>query len=693
MALKKFVHILLCFYLQQLAGQVSNGSKSIALQPIYISKLHLNDSLQKAPASIGILTKNDLTRNSGTDMSSVINTIPGVYMQSANITTNRITIRGIGARTPFGTNKIRAFYGAIPLTSGDSETVIDDLDLDNIQQIEVIKGPLSSIYGAGLGGAILISPKQSEAIRQKWSATAIHGSYGLLKNTFSYGVQKSHASLEVSYHKLVTDGWRQNATYRRDGITVAGELFRKPKSKLTYLSNYTALKAQLPSSIDQKTFEENPKAAAPTWLLSKGYKSYRSVLNGLSYDFILVGSLKNTTSIFVNYKDNYETRPFDILQQYTFASGVRTQFSGQFKIVKTKNDFMVGIEYFSDDYTGKNFENLYKQNNGLGSIEGNSISKTTQKRNFYNAFAQLRVEFSKKWELQTGLNVNATHFTLNTIFPTETVGSQNYRYNSIWSPQLSLLFKPNALQSFYISASQGFSLPSVNETLTASGTVNANIKPESGYNFEIGAKLYFFNKSTYSELTLYRMKIKDLLIAQRIADDQYVGVNAGETLHQGIEISLHQLWRINSIFSINSYVSASIGEYQFETFTDRGNDFSGNDLTGVPANKVNAGIILNTTMGWYFSADFQFVDLIPLTDSNSIYSDAYKIFNLKAGYHFEIFTALNAHLAFGINNITNESYASLILPNAAAPPTGTPRYYYPGLPINYYANITLAYSF
>ena len=692
MALKIFAQILLFCSVQHLAAQVPDTLKTIDLQTIYISKLHFNDSLQKAPASIGILTKNDLARNNATDISTVINTIPGMYMQSANITTNRITIRGVGARTPFGTNKIRAFYGPIPLTSGDSETTIDDIDLDNIQQVEVIKGPLSSIYGAGLGGAILISPKLSAGLGQKFSANAIHGSYGLLKNTFTYSLQKNNESFYVSYHKLQTDGWRQNARYRREGITVSAELFRKSKSKMTYFGNYTFLKANIPSSIDQKTFEENPKAAATTWLLSKGYKSYRSVLNGLSYEFKLIGNIKNVTAVFINYKDNYEARPFDILRQYTLASGVRTQFSGDFKIVKIKSHFVAGMEYFSDDYAGETIENLYKKNNGQGSIEGKTLTETTQKRNFYNVFAQLRVAFSKKWELQTGLNINTTNFTLNTTFPAE-IGSQNYSYNSIYSPQVSLLFQPNPLQSFYISASQGFSLPSVNETLTASGAVNASIKPEKGYNFEIGSKLYFFHKSTYIELALYRMQIKDLLIAQRIADDQYVGVNAGETLHQGIEISVHQLWQINSFLSANAYVSASIGQYQFLSFTDRGNNFSGNQLTGVPANKVNAGFILNTSIGWYFSSDFQFVDKIPLNDSNSIYSNAYKILNLKIGYHFKILSELTAHLAFGINNISNEKYASLILPNAVAPPTGTPRYYYPGLPINYYANIALAYSF
>src|SRR5690606_17276668 len=102
------------------------------LSEVVISSYHINDSLMNAPASVGILTAAELQRNNNTDISMAMNMISGVQMQSATFNTNRISIRGIGARTPYGTNKIRAFFGNIPLTSGDSETTIEDLDIENI---------------------------------------------------------------------------------------------------------------------------------------------------------------------------------------------------------------------------------------------------------------------------------------------------------------------------------------------------------------------------------------------------------------------------------------------------------------------------------------------------------------------------------------------------------------------------------
>ncbi|WP_236353575.1 TonB-dependent receptor family protein [Flavobacterium seoulense] len=653
-----------------------------------ISSLHINNNTLNTPASIGILSKKDLVQNNATDITTVINTIPGVFMQSSNFTTSRISIRGIGARTPYGTNKIRAFYGSIPLTSGNSETVIDDIDLENINQIEVIKGPLSSVYGAGLGGAILISPQISK--EETAGVSSVFGSFGLLKNNLHYNLNQKNASLNISYHNLKMDGWRQNSAYNREGITIAGELFKQQNSKLTYFSNYTFLKAFIPSSINKETFDNNPKSAAATWLASKGFKEYKSTLGGLAYDFKINENTNNSTSVFINYKDSNEPRPFDILRQYTFAAGARTQFSGNFKINTIENKFIVGAEFFSDNYNGNTFENLYQQNNGNGSLAGNQLSESTQKRNFYNLFSQIRTMLSAKFEIQAGLNYNKTQFELKNYSLNAT---QNYSYDGIFSPQLSILYKPNEQQTVYFSASRGFSLPATEETLTSNGTINPEIKPENGYNFEIGGKFYFFNKSLYTELNAYRIQIKDLLVSKRVGDDQYVGINAGETLHQGIEITLNHTKQINSFFTLSSYFTASLGNYEFQNFEDNGNNYSGNKLTGVAANKINSGLSLNTKYRIYLSADYQFVDKVPMNDGNTAFSDSYSIINLKTGYQLEILPHLNSQFAFGINNVTNEKYASLILPNAVGIGNASPRYYYPGLPVNYYATISLNYLF
>src|SRR5690606_2423678 len=126
-------------------------------------------------------------------------------------------------------------------------------------------------------------------------------------------------------------------------------------------------------------------------------------------------------------------------------------------------------------------------------------------------------------------------------------------------------------QSLYASFSRGYSYPAIEEMLDENGRVNAEIKPEIGNHFEIGYKLIARNWKL--ELAVYHMEVDELLVSQRVAEDQYFGVNAGKTLHQGIEISSNYRLRFNRNWTLMPSISASFGNYEFKEFNHDGNDF------------------------------------------------------------------------------------------------------------------------
>jgi iron complex outermembrane recepter protein len=674
-------------FAQQIPDSIPEITPKNQLEEVTVTAFHINDSIKNLPSSVGIITRKQLLSNNGAEISSAINKIPGIYMQSGGLNTNRISIRGIGARTPFGTNKIRAFYGNIPLTSGDSETTIEDLDLQTLGQVEIIKGPQSAIYGSGLGGAIIISPSNSE---NGVSFSNIMGSYGLFKSTAGIGVNNKSSDFNISYHHLESDGWRENSAYNRSGITLSGILFKGKKSRLEFLGNYTYLKAYIPSSIDSATFENNPKAAAPTWKASKGFEQYDAYLSGLSYQLQFSKQLKFSTSIFLTHKEGNEPRPFDILLQNTTGFGTRTQLSGNFGKNK-KAGFITGIEFFRDNFKARTFQNLYQQNNGNGSLRGLLLTEVQQNRSFYNAFTQIRIPMLKKLELQAGLNLNKTRFDLNNNFPESDM--QEYTYETVWSPQMALLFHPGKTQSVYASVSNGFSLPSTEESLMADGSINPGIKPESGHQLEVGYKARSLDNRLHLEIALFTMRIRNLLIAERIGDDQYLGVNAGRTNHQGVELAVDYVFNFQGDFSISPYFSGTFGKYTFREFSYDGSDYSGNKLTGVSANSAATGMLVSTPWKIYFSASWRFTDKTALNDANTDYADAYALTDIKCGYQCSLNKDLELQAAIGVNNIFDTHYAAMILPNAVGFGSNLPRYYYPGMPVNCYGNLSFKYHF
>ena len=149
--------ILLCFWIlfpTLLKAQMASDSTEIVLEEITIHSDLFEVEKKDFGGSVSILKPQTINKANGLYLQPVLNSVPGVYMQSGALNTNRITIRGIGSRTPFGTDKIKAYLDEIPLSTGEGETTIEDIDFATLGGIEVYRGPVSTAYGAGLGGAI-----------------------------------------------------------------------------------------------------------------------------------------------------------------------------------------------------------------------------------------------------------------------------------------------------------------------------------------------------------------------------------------------------------------------------------------------------------------------------------------------------------------------------------------------------------
>lgn len=644
--------------------------------------------------TLSTINQKELSTNNDLLITPALNRIPGVYMQSGTFNTNRITIRGIGNRSPYGTSKIRAFWNDIPLTSGTGETTIEDIDLTLLDGVDVLKGPASSVYGAGLGGLIQLRSNENRYNPQRLaSVQTTVGSFGLLRNVaqFSTG-EAGRYNLRINVNDTHSDGWRENNQYDRRGFATVGEFYHD-KGQLSFLVNYTKQKAYIPSSIDLPTFENTPEKAAFTWKQIEGYEEYDKTIMGLSYRSEWANWLSNTTSVFASFRKNYEPRPFDILRENNQAQGGRTTFSIPFFTKKpTRLTWLLGAEFFHEDYSWQTYETLAKAE--LGAI----LSDHDEARQYANFFTQARLEVSDRLLVTVGLNYNTTDYDLLDRYTLDSVDiSGDYSFDPVLSPYFSASYQlsenwatPNEASLFLI-ASHGFSPPSLEETLTPDGLINPDIQPERGWNFEIGSRGRL-QKLSYT-LSLYSMRIQDLLVARRTALDQYVGINAGKTVHNGVELALsYDIYTTNK-WNWNLFANYSYSDYRFDEFLDGDSDFSGNDLTGTAPHIGSAGFILQQTSGLYATVTYQFVDAMPINDANTVFSNAYDLLDAKVGYTFSFSDHWRLNAYAGINNALDEHYASMLLINAVGFGSSLPRYYYPGLPRNYYGGLKLEYRF
>ncbi|MBP0904355.1 TonB-dependent receptor [Mariniflexile gromovii] len=662
------------------------------LNEVIVNASHIPQNLQRANTTIDIITSKDIERGNTTNVLDILNRVPSVFMQSGALNTNKISIRGIGSRNLYGTSKIRAYFQDIPLTSGNGETTIEDFELGSISRLEIIKGAGSSIYGAGLGGTIHLIPQSAYLNQTTAQSDVSFGSFGLMKSVFNVNHGSKKHSFRVIHSNTHSDGYRDNNNYDRQTLTINTNHFLSDKDDITLLGSYVDLKGFIPSSINENDYLNNPKKAAFTWAQAKGYGDSKRAILGLSWNHQYNSNTKQVTSIFTSFKDAYEPRPFDILTENMAAIGIRSHVLGTFK----KLNWTLGGELFKDTYKSRNYENLYQDfPAGTGSVEGDKFSDFKEKRTYYNLFFETNYSLSEKTTLSVGLNFNKTSYDLLDKFTTNESPdlSGTYSFKGMVSPKYGISHVFNDNINVYSNVSHGFSPPSTEETLLPDGLINTSIKPETGWNFEVGTRSAFINNRLQFNIALYRLDVRNLLVARRTGDDQFIGVNAGRTMHNGLETVLKYQWIRSEAISLNHYLSYTLNDFKFEEFIDDGNNFSGNKLTGVPSEVLNTGIDFDTKLGVYISINYQYVGRIPITDSNTLFTNSYNLTNIKLGYKHQINKNLKWNAYFGLDNIFDTHYASQILINATGFGGAAPRYYYPGNPVNYYTGINISYMF
>jgi iron complex outermembrane receptor protein len=648
------------------------------IEAVTVTAMRIESRLLNSTGPISLITGSQLSRNSDIAIEPALNQVPGLFMHSGSLNTNRITIRGIGSRTPYGTSKIKAYLDDIPLTSGDGETTLEDISLLAISQVEVVRGPASGIYGSGLGGAILLKTAPgNEAL--KVQANFMSGSY----NTHKQGISVS-SNREKSSHLLVTDflysgGYRENNHYNRSNLFSYNRFEIGENSQLSILFDFVDMKAYIPSSIDYQTYINTPQRAAATWAAIKGNEDVRKVRGAATLRHKLSEKTSISLTGLLAHSTNLELRPFNLLKEESLTGSTRFSFS-----YKAANfEWNTGTEFFIENYDWATYRNKEAK-------PENRLSDNMEVRIWNNLFSLAKWNPTPQFTIEPGLNLNFTQYNYTDRFVTDGDESGIRAFPLLLSPRLGTNWQTSYRNALYAMVSHGFSAPSLQETLQPDGQVNPEIKPETGWNFEVGTRGKLLNNKLFYDVSLYRMLIRNLLVARRTGEDAFVGVNAGKTTHNGIELDLRYFGSYRRKINWNIFTNGTFAFYRFEEFTDLDRDYSGNKLTGVPPVILNSGLEVRTNKGWNTFLNFRHSGRLPLNDANTLYSDAYQIVNWRLGKSFLLLN-LDWKINGGVNNLFNTHYASMYLINAPSFGVAPPRYYYPGQPRNYYMTVQIAF--
>ena len=246
---KKLLSVLLFLLIVLHVGARENDPpppEELSLEEVVVSAFNSSRRLLSMPGSMTLIPSGQIEAENPLTVLPLLQQSSGVYAHSGTLSTSRITIRGIGAREPYATGKIRAYFNNIPLTNGSGVSIIEHIDPTIIERMEVIKGPATSVYGAGLGGTINILARQP-ALRPGGVTNATQlGSFGLFRNSILLDGSRKALSGSLVYSNTSMDGYRQNSEYRRNALTGIGQFSFSQKTRGTALVYFSDMKGYIP---------------------------------------------------------------------------------------------------------------------------------------------------------------------------------------------------------------------------------------------------------------------------------------------------------------------------------------------------------------------------------------------------------------------------------------------------------------
>lgn len=624
--------LLLIFFTLGCISNSMESARKINLETTIVSGEGFETNLRDTPKTIYIVTSDEIKKSGAQNIVEALKLVPGVKASEGEDGKGIIDIRGQGKQ--YDRNTAILIDGIkmnpIEMTKFDYSSI----DIDNVEKIEVIPGNAAVLYGDNtVGGAVNIITKSgdfSEFIKLKGEA----GTYNTIKRGVSFSSSIDSTNIFGNYNKKTSDGYRDNQRYDYENIEIGTKHKLDDKNDILFKYNYLNGYRRDPGKLNDKQLEEDKtQSTSPNnWGKNESNRftgAYRYHKNNLE--------VLNQTSY---YKNNYYS------QSSSFDGKVTEDITNNLKIkyIFGKNKLVTGIDYF----------------NGETKVER---KKTWAKKDGYGVFLSNTYNFTEKLSLQGGYRRQETNFSYS-------VSGKEKEY-SIDVYDTSLNYKYSDTGSMYISFGKDFRTPLTNEVLASNGYLNEKMKPQEGYNLEIGGTDYINN--IFISSAIFYKKIKDEIYLD--VSDKSGGSWGTNTNYDGKSEKIGYELLLEKQFTEKLSIK---GSYSYISSKFISGEFDGKEIPGVSKNKFGLEFdykLMRSTninlTGNYIGSSYALSDEYNKGEK----VDSYITWDLNVSY----LVKENLNIYAGIKNLTDENYYERVQEVKGV------RSYYPAMERRYYA--------
>ena len=220
-----------------LLGVSVSGAQT--LEEIKVQGGRIEQQQFDTPASVQVIDEATI-RSTGAqvNLSDTLGRVPGVVSLNRNNYAQdvQISIRGFGARAPFGLRGIRLITDGIPATIPDGQGQASTASLTSASRIEVLTGPLAQLYGNSSGGVIQTFTREAGATPEA-STQLFAGSYGLTRTDWQLSGRAGAVGIVADFSNFGIEGYRVNSAAQRKQLNTVMTWDVKEDTKARFILN------------------------------------------------------------------------------------------------------------------------------------------------------------------------------------------------------------------------------------------------------------------------------------------------------------------------------------------------------------------------------------------------------------------------------------------------------------------------
>ncbi|MEW6456142.1 MAG: TonB-dependent receptor [Acidobacteriota bacterium] len=504
-------------------------------EKVIVTANRYEEKLKEVSTSYTLITKEDIEKMGFKTLNEILNFMPGanVFQNGSTGHFSSLFLRGSSS------NHNLVMLDGIPIIDWSSYSYdFSQIPLHNVERIEIIKGPQSTLWGSrAMGGVInLITKKPDKFLSLELNS----GSDGTINGIASVSRKFKHTDFSIFSYYWKSNGEIENDGFRAFDLSGKGEIFFSEKTNLAiFLRSYNSMteipfSMGFPSPMRNNRVKENFVSIPFTRKSEKSHFSINLSYFDRNYQF-------NDPQDFFGYtysKTDSSLLRLNLQQDLIYNKSNILSFGGEIEEsrVSDENSF------------GENFKSLRISNKSL--------------------FIQNQFKSMKNFVLTAGVRYDS-----------------NNQFGEYISPRITgCYFIPYGNVKIKSSWGKGFRAPIPIEYAGPFG--NSELKPETATSWEIGVEKNFLEGRIISGVTYFKSDYKNLIVFDFF---KYRMENLAKFGSKGYEFSL-LLYPVREINLNFNYTGLILSEGKGQPLLRRTKDTWSSSLNFLIREKINLNL-------------------------------------------------------------------------------------------------------